>query len=112
MGLDSHKAIQQAAFTVLCCPTPRRGNKPLGDALGRFPLMASTASATSRVHVSGGQVLEGLPGDTDVQLQTVAGVGKLAAWASDTSGFSIASPRKPQRVQSLGFFVFGAQRNR
>ena len=43
------------------------------------------------------------PGCADVHLQTVAGVGKIVAWAKRyLSGVPIASPSKAQRVQSLG----------
>ena len=51
----------QAVFVVVRHPTPCHGNKPLGDALGRFPLWHLTASAMSREHLSGGQVVKANP---------------------------------------------------
>ena len=48
MGLGAGRNVLEAAFTGLPCPSPRRGIKPLGDALGRFPAVASMGVQTSR----------------------------------------------------------------
>ena len=47
-GLGRPQCPLEAAFVVLRHPSPRRGNKPLCDALGWFPALAPTGEQSSR----------------------------------------------------------------